>query len=173
MVNTTNGDNMKKILILLVVFLLSGCVMGNSPTSLVENLFNKYQMLDDDIEDDINRMLDGQSLSSDQIIRYRKLLESQYKNLTYEVKNEEIDGDKAVVTVEIEVIDYKKAIRDFTFDSNLYTKYEYDNKKLNLLENAKDKVIYTIDINVSKDKDGNWKLDNLSNSTLQKIEGMY
>lgn len=164
---------MKKILILLVVFLLSGCVMGNSPTSLVENLFNKYQMLDDDIEDDINRMLDGQSLSSDQIIRYRKLLESQYKNLTYEVKNEEIDGDKAVVTVEIEVIDYKKAIRDFTFDSNLYTKYEYDNKKLNLLENAKDKVIYTIDINVSKDKDGNWKLDNLSNSTLQKIEGMY
>lgn len=164
---------MKKILILLVVFLLSGCVMGNSPTSLVENLFNKYQMLDNDIKDDINRMLEGQSLSSDQVIRYRKLLENQYKNLTYEIKGEEIDGDKAVVTVEIEVIDYKKAIRDFTYDSNLYTKHDYDNQKLDLLEDAKEKVIYRIDIYASKDKDGNWKLDNLSNSTLQKIEGMY
>ena len=147
--------------------------MGNSPTSLVENLFNKYQMLDNDIKDDINRMLEGQSLSSDQVIRYRKLLENQYKNLTYEIKGEEIDGDKAVVTVEIEVIDYKKAIRDFTYDSNLYTKHDYDNQKLDLLEDAKEKVIYRIDIYASKDKDGNWKLDNLSNSTLQKIEGMY
>lgn len=164
---------MKKILVLLVVFLLTGCMMGNSPTSLVENLFNKYQMLDDDISNEINKMLEAQNLSSDQVIRYRKLLENQYKNLSYEVKDEEIDGDKAVVTVEIEVIDYKKAIRDFTFDSNLYTKYEYDNMKLDLLEEASDKVIYTILLYVSKDRDGNWKLDSLSNSTLQKIEGMY
>ena len=164
---------MKKVIILLVVFLLTGCMMGNSPTSLVENLFNKYQMLDNDIKDEINTMLESQNLSSDQIIRYRNLLERQYKNLSYEIKNEEIDGDKAVVTVEIEVIDYKRAVRDFTYDSNLYTKYEYDNKKLDLLEEAEDKVIYTIDIYVSKDRDGNWKLDSLSNSTLQKIEGMY
>lgn len=171
--NTTNGDNMKKILIFLVVFLLTGCMMGNSPTSLVENLFNKYQMLDNDIKNDIDKMLEGQNLTNEQIDRYKKLLENQYKNLTYEIKEEMIDGDKAIVTVEIEVIDYKKAVSDFTFDSNIYTKYEYDNKKLDLLEDATDKVIYTIDIDISKDKDGNWRLDNLSNATLQKIEGMY
>lgn len=171
--DTTNGDIMKKILILLVVFLLSGCMMGNSPTSLVENLFSKYQMLDDDIEDEINKMLNGQNLDDTQVERYRKLLEKQYKNLTYEVKEEMIDGDKAIVTVEIEVIDYKKAISDFTFDSNLYTKYEYDNRKLDLLEKASDKVIYTLDLGCVKDKNGNWRLDNLSNATLKKIEGMY
>ncbi len=164
---------MKKILILLVVFLLTGCMMGNSPTSLVENLFNKYQMLDTDIKEDITKMLQEQNLTNDQVLRYQKLLEDQYKNLTYEIKDEIIDGDKAIVTVEIEVIDYKKAISDLTFDSNVYTKYEYDNKKLELLENATEKVIYTIDIDVSKDKDGNWRLDNLSNTNLQKIEGMY
>lgn len=165
---------MKKIFfIVLVVFLLTGCMMGNTPTSLVENFFGKYQMLDDDIKNEINIMLDNQNLTDEQVIRYRKLLEKQYKNLTYEIKNEVIDGDNAIVTVEIEVIDYKKAINDFTFDSSLYTKIEYDNKKLDLLEKAEERVIYTIDIDVSKDKDGNWHLDSLSNATLTKIEGMY
>lgn len=167
-------NKMKKLFfILLVVFLLTGCMMGNTPTSLVENLFSKYQMLDDDIKKEINTMLGNQNLSDEQIARYRKVLENQYKNLTYEVKNEVIDGDKAIVTVEIEVIDYKKAVSDFTFDSNLYTKYEYDNKKLDLLESASDKVIYTLELSSSKDKDGNWHLDNLSNAALKKIEGMY
>lgn len=164
---------MKKIFVLLVVFLLTGCMMGNSPTSLVENLFNKYQMLDTDIKKEITKMLEGQNLTSEQMERYRHLLENQYQNLTYEIKKEEIDGDKALVTVEIEVIDYKRAISDFTFDSNLYTKYEYDNKKLDLLEAAKDRVIYTLEISVSKDSNGNWRLDSLSNATLKKIEGMY
>ena len=165
---------MKKILFtLLVVFLLTGCMMGNTPSSLVENLFSKYQMLDDDIKKEISSMLDEQNLTDEQVNRYRKLLENQYRNLSYEIKDEMIDGDKAIVTVEIEVIDYKKAISDFNFDSSIYTKYEYDNKKLDLLEDAEDKVIYTIDIGVSKDNDGNWHLDSLSNATLKKIEGMY
>lgn len=147
--------------------------MGNSPTSLVENLLNKYQNLDDDIKKEINVMLENQNLTNEQVNRYRSLLEKQYRNLTYEVKDEVIDGDKAMVMVEIEVIDYKKAVSDLTFDSNLYTKYEYDNKKLDLLENAMEKVIYTLNFDVSKDKDGNWHLDSLSNATLKKIEGMY
>ena len=172
--NTTSGEDMKKIMLtLLVVFLLTGCMIGNTPTSLVENLFNKYQMLDDDIKNEIDTMLSEQNLTDEQINRYKKLLENQYKNLSYTIKEEMIDGDRAIVTVEIEVIDYKKAIGDFNFDSNLYTKYEYDNKKLDLLEEADEKVIYTIDFSVSKDSDGNWHLDSLSNATLKKIEGMY
>ena len=73
---------MKKIFVLLVVFLLTGCMMGNSPTSLVENLFNKYQMLDTDIKKEITKMLEGQNLTSEQMERYRHLLENQYQNLT-------------------------------------------------------------------------------------------
>ena len=32
--------------------------------------------------------------------------------MTYQVKNERIDGDRATITTEIEVLDYKKAVND-------------------------------------------------------------
>ena len=41
------------------------------------------------------------------------------------------------------------------------------------LEKIKDKVKYTIDFEVIKDKNGNWKLSSLSNETIKKIQGMY
>ena len=104
---------------------------------------------------------------------YKKLLEDQYRNLTYEIKNEKIDGDHAIVTVQIEVIDYKKSISDLTYDSTKYTKESYDDAKLDLLEKAKDKVTYTLELGVTKDKNNNWRLDSLSNADIKKIQGMY
>ena len=44
-----------------------------------------------------------------------------------------------------------------------YTTEEYNNAKLEALENAKEKVTYTIEFNVTKDQDGNWKLTSLDN----------
>ena len=44
---------MKKKLLLLVIpilFLVVGCTMANTPTSKVEDLFTKYQKLDNDID---------------------------------------------------------------------------------------------------------------------------
>ena len=43
----------------------------------------------------------------------------------------------------------------------------------NAVEKAKDKVTYTIEFDVIKDKDGNWKLTSLDNETIKKIQGMY
>ena len=44
------GEDMKKIYLLIIICLmLVGCTMGNSPTSRVEDLFTKYQKLDEDI----------------------------------------------------------------------------------------------------------------------------
>ena len=102
--------------------MLVGCTMGNSPTSRVEDLFTKYQKLDEDISMGIDNVVNQQDLTKDHKERYRKLLERQYKNLSYEIKDELIDGDNATVLVEIEVVDYKKAISDLTFDSDNYTK---------------------------------------------------
>ena len=45
--------------------------------------------------------------------------------------------------------------------------------RLDELEKAKDKVKYTIDFEVKKDKNGNWKLSSLSNEAIKKIQGMY
>lgn len=164
----------KKIgLFLVLILLLSGCAMSNSPTSKVEDLFMKYQKVDEDIALGIDNVIDYQNLTESHKERYRKLLEDQYKNLSYEIKDELVDGDTATVLVEIEVIDYKKVISDLTFDSSIYTKESYDEEKLNRLENAKDKVKYTLEIKLTKDDDGNWKVDALTNEQIKKIQGMY
>ena len=147
--------------------------MGNSPTSRVEDLFTKYQKLDEDISMGIDNVVNQQDLTKDHKERYRKLLERQYKNLSYEIKDELIDGDNATVLVEIEVVDYKKAISDLTFDSDNYTKESYDEEKLGRLEKTQDKVKYTLEVKVRKDDDGNWKVEALTPEQIKKIQGMY
>ena len=78
---------LKYVVVSLAVFLLMGCTMSNTPTSKVEDLFSKYQTLDNDIKSDINEVLKEQNLTDTQVERYKKLLEDQYRNLTYEIKN--------------------------------------------------------------------------------------
>lgn len=168
---------MKKILSLFIfLLLLVGCSLSNSPTSKVEDLLTKYQMLDKDIKSGIEEVVIEETLTSNQKERYRKIIEKQYKNLTYQVKEEKIDGDTSTITTEIEVIDYKKAINEAISKYQGKTDYtieEYNNTKLDALEKAKEKVKYTIEFEVKKDNNGNWKLSSLSNETIKKIQGMY
>lgn len=168
---------MKKILAVFVfLVLLVGCSLANTPTSKVEELLTKYQTLDKDIKTGIDEVIDEEVLTSKQKDRYRSLIEKQYKGLTYQVKNERIDGDRATITTEIEVLDYKKAVNDAVSkyqNRTDYTVEEYNNSKLDALEKIKDKVKYIIDFEVIKDKNGNWKLSSLSNETIKKIQGMY
>ena len=147
--------------------------MSNTPTSKVEELYNKYQTLDNDIDSGIEQVLNEQNLSNTQKDRYRAILEKQYKNLTYQIKEEIIDGNNATVKTEIEVTDLKKTINDLVFDSTIYTKQTYDEEKLNRLEKAKDKVKYTLELTLTKNSDGKWTLDALTNEQIKKIQGMY
>lgn len=168
---------MKKIVSLFIfLLLLVGCSLSNSPTSKVEEFLNKYQTLDSDIKSGIDDILKEENLTDSQKERYRKVIEKQYRNLSYEIKNERIDGDTATITVEIEVMDYKKEVNDtnnYYQGIDNYTIEDYNNTKLDKLEKAKDKVKYTIDFEVKKDGNGNWKLSSLSNETIKKIQGMY
>ena len=168
---------MKKIILVFIFLLiLVGCSLSNSPTSKVEDFLSKYQMLDKDIESGIDDVVSEEALTSNQSERYRDLIEKQYKNLSYEIKDEKYEGDSAIITVEIEVLDYKKAINDIStsyLQKDDYTVEEYNDSKLSALENVKEKVIYTIDFRVDKDSNGNWYLAGLSNETIKKILGMY
>lgn len=168
---------MKKILgVFIFLLLLVGCSLSNSPTSKVEELLNKYQTLDNDIKEQIDDVLEEETLTDSQKERYHKLLESQYRNLTYQIKDEKIDGNTAIITTEIEVLDYKKEVNETNNhyqEIEDYTVEDYNNTKLDKLEKAKDKVKYTIDFEVKKDDNGNWKLSSLDNETIKKIQGMY
>lgn len=163
----------KKLLLLIIPFMLIACSMANTPTSKVEELFAKYQKIDTDINLGIDSVLDEQNLTDNHKERYRKLLETQYHNLSYNIKDEIIDGDNATVIAEIEVTDYRSSINDLTFDSTIYTKETFDEAKLDRLENAKDKVTYTLELTLTKDDEGTWKLNALTNEQIKKIQGMY
>lgn len=168
---------MKKIIYIFgFLLLLVGCSLSNVPTSKVDDLFNKYQTLDSDITNGIDSVIESENLTDSQRERYRSLLEKQYRNLSYEIKDERIDGNNATITVQIEVLDYKKAINDTTSyykDMENYTVEDYNDTKLTNLEHVKDKVTYTIDFELVKDKNNNWNLSSLSNETIKKIQGMY
>ena len=166
---------MKKRLLFLVVpvFFLLACTVSNTPTSKVEALLSKYQKVDNEIKTEIETMLEEQNLTETQKERYKKILEKQYKNLTYQIKDEQVDGDIALVTVEIEVLDLKNSIDNLVFDTSVYTKQAYDEEKLNRLESVKNKVKYTMELTVEKDEQGTWKIKNLTNDKIKKIQGMY
>ncbi len=163
--------------LLLVFFLfLTACSLGNTPTSKVESMLYKYQTLDNDIKKDIDATLNTTDLNEEQYKKYKKLLEKQYQNLTYDVKEESIDNDVATITVEIKVLDYRKTVdrvENEYMGSSEYGTSSYIDYKLKELEKAKEKVTYTINFTCTKNENGNWELDNLTNLDKQKIEGMY
>ena len=165
---------MKKIITLLTIlsFICIGCTpLNNTPISKVEDLLNKYQVLDESVINELNYLIDN-NYSDTQKEEYKKLIKEQYKELTYEIKDDYINGDNATVTVEIKVKDYYKAIdnidKTYNYTSN---NDEYINKIIDALKNVKDKVTYTIDFTLTK-KNKEWIVDNLDTNTIYKLEGI-
>ena len=105
---------MKKILLFLMAGLLlfTGCNNNmNTPTKKVEEFLGKYQSMDSEVLAQLDNVISNDTTMSDeQKKEYQALMEKQYQNLSYKIKDEEIDGDKATVDVEIEVYDYATSI---------------------------------------------------------------
>ncbi|MDD6942301.1 MAG: hypothetical protein SOV80_00095 [Bacilli bacterium] len=191
---------MKKILVCLSLFLLLavGCTNTmNTPTKKVEELLGKYQKMDSTILAQLDSVIsEDVNMSDEQKKEYRSLMEKQYQNLSYKVKNEEIKGNNATVDVEIEVFDYATSIAEARKyysehkdefkdeekdDDTVGEKVEeaidksskYIDYKIKQLKNVTDKKKYDITFNLSKDEDGIWKLDDISDIDRQKIHGLY
>ena len=172
---------MKRVLwILLIVLCLTGCNnMMNTPTKKVEYLLSKYQSNDQEVLSQLDdTLLTDTILSVDQKSRYKNIMQKQYKDLTYTVKDEAIDGKTALVEVEIEVYDYAKAITNTEDDLiNNSDKYKdssgevntalYNDTKLTNLENMSDRVKYTINFTLSK-VDEEWIVDDLTETERMK-----
>ena len=177
---------MKKILLILfgLVFIIGCANLMNTPTKKVEYLLSKYQGNDEEVLKQLDEtLLKDMVLTTEQKERYKNIMKRQYKDLTYTIKNEAIDGKTAVVEVEIEVYDYAKAItntednlinnadvyKDSSGEINTTT---YNDDKLTSLENMKDRVKYTINFTLSK-IDEEWIVDDLTETERMKIHGLY
>lgn len=169
--NVISGDNMKKIILMVIgICMLVGCSLGNTPTARVEDFLSKYQMLDEKIVIDYTDLVDDVGVDQDVKTRYEEVIKDQYRNMSYEVKEEEIDGDEAEVTVQIEVMDYKTILDKY--DSSDYSRDEYHDKVLDELEDAKEKITYTIEFTLSKDSDDNWVVNELTTEDKEKLLGI-
>lgn len=109
---------MKKIFLSIIaiisMLLITGC--GNdsmeTPTARVEAFLSKYQKMDSEVLAQLDNIIaEDSSMNDDQKKEYRTLLEKQYQNLSYKIKDETITEDTATVDVEIEVFDYATSIQ--------------------------------------------------------------
>lgn len=178
---------MKKILFIILSTLLFGCSINigdidNTPTKKVEAYFNNYQILSEDVLDDLDMVVAKETtLTSQQKDKYRKILKKHYQNIDYTIKDETLNGDSAIVEVEIMVTDFYNALnqedakseKDF-YEEGEYNVEAYNDYRLDMLEKSKDTTKYTLYLSLEKDNDNNeWVLKELTDTDEQKILGMY
>ena len=175
----------KKIALFMIVFMLlitTGCALGNTPTSAVERVLSKYNTNDEDIVLELDDYVNNSNLTKTQSDKYKEVYLKQFKDMKYEIKDEKIEGDTAIVTVQITVYDYYKAenqANDYltnnpnefkqedVYDESLFMDY-----KLKKLSEVKDTVDYTLDFTLTK-VENRWEVNDLTNDQLEKIHGVY
>ncbi len=179
---------MKKIAaVVATILLMTGCSLtkdlDNTPTKKVEALLNNFQTLDSSVLSDLDKVVELEtSFTDEQKETYKEIIKTNYQKLTYTIKDAVEDGDEAVVTAEIEVIDYTAVLNDssvyldehpeeFETDGK-YDEEKYLDYRLEQLKTAKEKVKYTLDFTLTK-VDDEWTIDDLTNEIRDKINGTY
>lgn len=180
---------MKKIFTFLAFALvLTGCSLGqdmsNTPTKKVEEYLNNYQTLDSNVLTKLDAIVENEEMfDEDQKVTYRDILKKHYQDLTYTIKEETINGDKATVEAEIEVTDYTKALKEaesyketneseFLDDDENFDETKFNTYKLDLIRESDERVKYTIYFSLTKEND-KWLLDDLTDTEEEKILGIY
>ena len=171
---------------ILVLTNITGCESNlmNTPTKRVETMLNNYITLNSEVIKDLDEtILSDTTMTTSQKEEYRNVIKKLYQNMSYEIKDETIDGDDATVQVEIEVYNYKKIIDDAnTYLQNNQSEFlkedktvdieKFNNYKLSELKKSKDKVTYTMDLTLHKIEE-KWVLDDLTDTEISKLHGMY
>lgn len=179
---------MKKYFLIVVSLLLflCGCdSMMNTPTKRVEEFLNKYQRQDDEVISQLDNVIknDDYDFTQEQVVSYNEIMKKQYKDLTYTIKEEMIDGNNATVTVEIEVYDYNKSIQnseeyyklnpdEFKNESGELDNTKYMTYRINELKKVTDRIKYTLNLTLIRNEK-KWILNDITESDRQKIHGLY
>lgn len=177
---------MRKYLFFIVisVVLLTGCAfLGNTPKDEVAKFLNNYKNNSESVVNELEDYLKDQDLDEDTYQDYKELYLRQYSNLKYEIKDQKIDGDNAIVDVQIKVFDYYKTDKltgdyftanqaDFVDADGDVDFSKYFAYKINKLLDTTDTVDYTLTLNLKKNDD-KWEIEPLTNEELKKLHGTY
>lgn len=181
---------MKKVLgiiiTILAVFMLVGCSCSlddKKPESAVDTFFEKYRKKDDSVMTQLKETIESLTLDEDYKTKYQELMEKQYNQMAYVIKDIEENENTATANVEITVLDYKTAIQESekylennpdkfkdelgNYSENLFTKYKID--QMNLVDST---TTYTITLDLTKEN-GMWTVNKLTDDDISKIHGMY
>lgn len=104
---------MKKIFLALFIIILSACTLGvaTTPKQKVSEFLDKYKNENNNIIEELVDTIKTDIKVADHQERYKTLMIKQYKNMKYEIKDEIIEDNNAVVDAEITVYDYGSAIK--------------------------------------------------------------
>lgn len=177
---------MKKISLLLTfILILTGCKnISNTPTAKVENFMEKYQNMDSSVLNQLDSILENRlDLTDEQKTKYKSLMEKQYQNLSYTIKDESISDNNANVVVEIETYDYRNALNKselyFKNNENEFKKEDgkidlekYMDYRIEEMIKVDDRITNEI-IFVLHKENKKWILDDISDMDRQKIHGLY
>ena len=176
---------MKKIIIIVCSFLsifLCSCNIKSTPTKSVEMFLSKYITNDEEIVVELDDYVNDSELTKEASIKYKEVYLKQFRDLKYNIKEEKIDGDNAIVVADVTVYDYYKKEeeankfleenpdkfkKDGKLDKDLFTDY-----KLDLFKSTVDRVTYSIDFNLTR-IDNSWIINDLNNDQLKKIHGVF
>ncbi len=178
---------MKKIIIaLFLVILLTGCscsLNDTKPESAVETFFDKYRMHDDNVLTQLKQTIESEITDDNNKKDYQELMEKQYDQFAYVIKDINEDNDTAVVTVELTVLNYHDAIlkaeeeleknkERFNDENGVYDEEKFMSYKIEKMQDVDDTVTHTITLNLTKEN-GMWKVEQLSNDDITKLHGLY
>lgn len=173
----------KLILVALMTLLFCGCSMTGTPSIKVSEYLSKFNSLDELVIQDMESTIQGENLSVENTTIYRNVLQRQYQDLKYDIVEESINGDNAVVIAKITVYDlhaskmnsetYMNEHQDEFLDvDNMFDQENYMKYRLENMLSTKDTVSHNISFNLTK-KDDEWVIDEIDRVTLEKIHGLY
>ncbi|MEE0699220.1 MAG: hypothetical protein U0M66_01325 [Bacilli bacterium] len=178
---------MKKILVVLCAVLLfmgCGCEMNDKkPDEAVETFFEKYRSKDDDIITQLKDTIKNEDLTDDAKEKYEKLMEKQYDQFAYVIKDTKEEEKAATVTVELTVLNYRSAIlkaeeelkahpEKFNDEEGKFSEDKYMDYKIEKMSEVTDTTTHTVDLSLTKEN-GMWKVDQLSSDDISKLHGLY
>lgn len=177
---------MKKFLISLFLIIVTGCsISANAtPKQKVEEFLNKYKMEHTNVIDQLKDTIESAFDNDDYKERYNTLMLNQYKSMEYKITDEIVEENTAVVEVEVTVLNYGSAITnaddylsthadEFQNDKKELDNDSFQDYKLSLMEKVTDTVDYKIEFNLTKNDKGEWEIDSLSDTDLEKLHGIY